>query len=30
MNTEEAKDILSDIRDQHLCFLGNSEIKDEW
>ena len=30
MKPEEAKDILSDMRDQHLCFLGKSEIKDEW
>lgn len=30
MKTEEAKDILSDMRDQHLCFLGDSEIKEEW
>lgn len=30
MKSEEAKDILSDMRNQHLCFLGNSEIKDEW
>lgn len=30
MKPEEAKNILSDMRDQHLCFLGNSEIKDEW
>lgn len=30
MKPEEAKDILSDMRDRHLCFLGNSEIKDEW
>lgn len=30
MDAKEAKDILSDMRDQHLCFLGNSEIKDEW
>ena len=30
MKPEEAKDILSDMRDQHLCFLGNSEIKEEW
>ena len=30
MKPEEAKDILSDMRDQHLCFLGDSEIKDEW
>ena len=30
MKPEEAKDILSDMRDQHLCFLGNLEIKDEW
>jgi NTP pyrophosphatase (non-canonical NTP hydrolase) len=30
MDVKEAKDILSDMRDQHLCFLGNSEIKDEW
>jgi NTP pyrophosphatase (non-canonical NTP hydrolase) len=30
MDIKEAKNILSDIRDQHLCFLGDSEIKDEW
>lgn len=30
MKPEEAKDILSDMRDQHLCFLGDLEIKDEW
>lgn len=30
MNPEEAKDILSDMRDQHLCFLESSENKDEW
>lgn len=30
MKPEEAKDILSDMRDQHLSFLGDSEIKDEW
>lgn len=30
MKPKEAKDILSDMRDQHLCFLGKSEIKDEW
>lgn len=30
MDTKEAKDILSDMRDQHLCFLGDLEIKDEW
>lgn len=30
MKPEEAKNILSDMRDQHLCFLGNSEIKEEW
>lgn len=30
MKPEEAKDILSDMRDQHLCFLGDSEIKEEW
>ena len=30
MKPEEAKNILSDMRDQHLCFLGNLEIKDEW
>ena len=30
MDVKEAKDILSDMRDQHLCFLGDSEIKDEW
>ena len=29
MKPEEAKSILSDMRDQHLCFLGISEIKDE-
>jgi len=30
MNPEEAKDTLSDMRDQHLCFLESSENKDEW
>lgn len=30
LDAKEAKDILSDMRDQHLCFLGDSEIKDEW
>ena len=30
MDIKEAKDILSDMRDQHLCFLGDSEIKEEW
>lgn len=30
MDAKEVKDILSDMRDQHLCFLGNLEIKDEW
>ena len=30
MKPEETKDILSDMRDQHLCFLGDSEIKEEW
>lgn len=30
MDVKEAKDILSDMRDRHLCFLGDSEIKDEW
>ena len=30
MKPEEAKDILSDMRDQHLCFLENSVVKDEW
>lgn len=30
MDAKEAKEILSDMRDQHLCFLGNSEIKEEW
>ena len=30
MKPEEEKDILSDMRDQHLCFLGDLEIKDEW
>lgn len=30
MKPEEAKDILSDMRDRHLCFLGDSEIKEEW
>lgn len=30
MIPEEAKDILLDMRDQHLCFLEGSENKDEW
>lgn len=30
MDAKEARGILSDIRDQHLCFLGDSEIKEEW
>lgn len=30
MDVKEAKDILSDMRDQHLCFLSNSVVKDEW
>lgn len=30
MKPEEAKDILSDMRDQHLCFLESSENKEEW
>ena len=30
MKPEETKDILSDMRDQHLCFLESSENKDEW
>ena len=30
MKPEEAKDILSDMRDRHLAFLGDSEIKEEW
>ena len=30
MKLEEAKDILSDMRDRHLCFLGDSEIKEKW
>lgn len=30
MDVKEAKDILSDMRDQYLCFLGDSEIKEEW
>lgn len=30
MDIKETRDILSDMRDQHLCFLGDSEIKDEW
>ena len=30
MKPEEEKDILSDMRDQHLCFLESSENKDEW
>lgn len=30
VDNKEAKDILSDMRDQHLYFLGDSEIKDEW
>lgn len=29
MDVKEAKDILSDMRDQHLCFLSNSVVKDE-
>lgn len=28
MKPEETKDILSDMRDQHLCFLESSENKD--
>lgn len=30
MNPVEATGILSDMRDQHLAFLGDSEIKEEW
>lgn len=30
MDVKEAKDILSDMRDRHLTFLGDLEIKDEW
>lgn len=30
MDVKEAKDILSDMRDQHLCFLSNSVVKEEW
>lgn len=30
MKPEEAKDILFDMRDQHLCFLSNLVVKDEW
>ena len=30
MKPEETRDILSDMRDQHLAFLGDSEIKEEW
>ena len=30
VDNKGAKDILSDMRDQHLYFLGDSEIKDEW
>lgn len=30
MDVKEAKDILSDMRDYRLCFLGNLGIKDEW
>lgn len=30
MKPEEERDILSNMRDQHLCFLGDSEIKEEW
>ena len=30
MKPEEAKDILSDMRDQHLWFLSNLVVKDEW
>lgn len=30
MKPEEARDILSDMRYQHLRFLGDSEIKEEW
>lgn len=29
MKPEEAKDILSDMRDQHLYFIESSENKDE-
>jgi hypothetical protein len=30
MDNKEAKDILLDMRDRHLCFLESSENKDEW
>lgn len=30
MKPEEAKDILLDMRDRHLVFLGDSEIEEEW
>ena len=30
MGVKKAKDILSNMRDQHLRFLGNLGIKDEW
>lgn len=30
MKPEETKDILSDMRDQHLAFLRDLEIKEEW
>ena len=30
MKPEEAKDILSDMRDRRLCFIESSENKDEW
>lgn len=30
MKPEEAKNILSDMRDRYLCFLGDLEIKEEW
>ena len=30
MKPEEAREILFDMRDQHLCFLESAESKDEW
>ena len=30
MDTKEAKDILSDMRDRHSCFLGDLEMFVEW
>lgn len=30
MDNKEARDILYDMRDRHLVFLGDSEIEEEW